>query len=194
MPGSAAGWVARRLPLADDHHRDELAGSVAAVVAERPPCERAWETASLVGLWLWARREGGDDVRLAVRQGVYLGGILLAFAASAWTWSQARGATGAVSAVAAAVLASGTAALATRGWRASAVVASIGSVVAATVSSGAPPTVGIVAAVALLAGDRFGARRCWGGLAAGMLASGLVAAVATQAPTETMSVAEILLS
>ena len=92
MPGSAAGWVARRLPVADDHHRDELAGSVATVVAERPPCERAWETASLVGLWLrlWARR---------------------------------------------AVLASGTAALATRGWRASAVVASIGSVVAATVSA-----------------------------------------------------------
>ena len=80
MRGSAATWVARRLPFADDEHREELAASVASLVADRPRCERAREAASLVGLWLrlWGRREGLDDARQAVRQGVYLGGVLLA--------------------------------------------------------------------------------------------------------------------
>jgi hypothetical protein len=60
MRGSAATWVARRLPFADDEH-EELAASVASLVAERPRCERAREAASLLGLWLrlWGRRESG---------------------------------------------------------------------------------------------------------------------------------------
>ncbi len=188
MPGAVAGWVAKRLPLADDDHRDELAQSMASVVAERPRCERAWESASLVGLWLrlWGRREGGDEARSAVRQGVYLGGLLLAFAASAEAWSHAgnashsdhAGGAGPAVVVAAGALASGAAALAAGGRRSGALAASAGSMVAGTVATGAPRAVGIVAALALLAGDRFGARRCWRGLASGTLAAGLLAAVA----------------
>ncbi|MGH9191525.1 MAG: hypothetical protein ACRDZ0_03510 [Acidimicrobiales bacterium] len=126
MRGIVADWVARRLPVADDAHRDELAQSVSNVVADRPRCERAWEVASLVGLWLrlWGRREGGDDARLALRQGVYLGGLLLAFMLSAEAWSHAGhgghvahgGAAESVAAVLGAVLASGAAALASGGW------------------------------------------------------------------------------
>jgi len=187
-PGVVTHWIAKRLPLADDDHRHELAESMAGVVAERPRCERAWEAASLVGLWLrlWGRREGGDEARSAVRQGVYLGGVLLAFAVSAELWSHARhvdhaGGTGTV-VVVAATLASAATALAAGGYRAGAVVASVGSMVAGTVATGTPRAVGIVAALALLAGDRFGARRCWRGLAVGILAAGQLAAVAMYAP------------
>jgi hypothetical protein len=145
MPGAVTDWLAKRVPLADDDHRYELAESMAGVVAERPRCERARDAASLVGLWLrlWGRREGGDEARSAVRQGVYLGGLLLAFAASAEVWSHARhvdhaGGTGPVVVVAAAALASGATALAAGGYRAGAVVASVGSLMAGTVATGAP--------------------------------------------------------
>jgi hypothetical protein len=50
MPGTAASWVARRLPVADDDHRDELAKSVASAVAGRSACDRVWEAAGLLGL------------------------------------------------------------------------------------------------------------------------------------------------
>jgi hypothetical protein len=192
MRGIVADWVARRLPVADDAHRDELAHSVANVVADRPRCERAWEVASLVGLWLrlWGRREGGDDARLALRQGVYLGGLLLAFMLSAEAWSHAghgghvahAGAAESVAAVLGAVLASGAAALASGGGRIGTLAAVIGSVLAGTVATATPQAVGLVAALALLAGDRFGARRCRRGLAAGVLAAGVLAGGAMQAP------------
>jgi hypothetical protein len=121
MPGTAAGWVARRLPVADDDHRDELAESVASAVAGRPACDRAWEVAGLLGLWLrlWGRSEGGDEARRALRQGVYLGGVVRT-----------------------------------------------------------PPAVVVVGALAVLAGDRFGGRRCWRGLAAGALVAAVLAGVA----------------
>ncbi|HZA79608.1 MAG TPA: hypothetical protein VE623_24795 [Acidimicrobiales bacterium] len=189
IPGTVAHWVARRLPVADDDHRVELAESVASAVAERPRCERAWEAASLVGLWLrlWGRREGGDDAWLALRQGVYLGGLLLASLASAQAWSHAghvdhAGAAGLAAVVVGAVLASGAAALAAGGWRVGALAAAVGSLVAGTLATGTPPAVGLVAALALLAGDRFGARRCWRGLTAGTLAAGVLAGLAVYAP------------
>jgi hypothetical protein len=191
MPGTAAGWVARRLPVADDDHRDELAESVASAVAGRPACDRAWEAAGLLGLWLrlWGRREGRDDARRALRQGVYLGGVVLMFAASALAWSRATHASasadglgadapGSVSAFGGAALASGAAVLAAGGWRRSALVVVIGSLVACTFAAGTPPAVVVVGALAVLAGDRFGGRRCWRGLAAGALVAAVLAAVA----------------
>ncbi len=189
MRGSAAAWVARRLPLADDEHREELAGSVASLVAERPLCERAREAASLIGLWLrlWGRREGLDDARQAVRQGIYLGGVLLALVVSAGAWGDVEldrlGVTGSVALVAAA-MSSGAAILAAGGWRTAALAAAMGSIVAATVSSGTAPAAGILATLALLAGDRFGARHCWRGSVSAALTAGLLAAVATHAPAE----------
>jgi hypothetical protein len=197
IPGTAAGWVARRLPVADDAHRDELAESVTAVAAERPRCDRAWEAASLVGLWLrlWGRREGGDDARLALRQGVYLGGTVLLFVVSASAWSgvfhaatdgavagPTSVAEASVGLVVGAGLSSGAAVLASGGWRISAVGAAVGSLVAGPVAGGAPSALGVVAALALVAGDRFGGRHCWRGLAAGTLVAAALAGVASQAP------------
>ena len=116
MRGSAATWVAQRLPFADDEHREEVAASVASLVAERPRCERAREAASLIGLWLrlWGRREGLDDARQAVRQGVYLGGVLLAmvFWAVAWSHVGFDGSGQGSVALAAAAMSSGAAGLA----------------------------------------------------------------------------------
>lgn len=207
IPRTAAGWVARRLPVADDDHRVELAESVATVVAGRPRCERAWEAASLVGLWLrlWGRREGGDDAHLALRQGVYLGGILLALLASADAWRHAGHLDGAgtaesVAVVAVAGLASAAAALAAGGWRVGAIAASagstlVGSILVGSAAKGAPHAVGLVAvaAAALLAGDRFGARRCWRGLAVGGLAAGVVAGLAFHAPVALVPFSEAVL-
>jgi hypothetical protein len=194
MPGSAAGWVARRLPVADDDHRDELAESVASAVAGRPACDRAWEVAGLLGLWvrLWGRREGGDDARRALRQGAYLGGVVLMFAEAALVWSRAThapessdglvaDAPGSVGAFAGATLASGAAVLAAGGWRGSALVAVTASLVACMLTAGSPPAVGVLGALAVLAGDRFGGRRCWRGLAAGALAAAVLAGVASLA-------------
>ena len=206
-PGTAAGWVARRLPVADDDHRVELAESVATMVAGRPRCERAWEAASLVGLWLrlWGRREGGDDAQLALRQGMYLGGILLALLASADAWSHAghldgTGTAESVALVAVAGLASTAAALAAGGWRVGAIAASagsalVGSVLVGSAATGAPHAVGLVAvaAAALLAGDRFGARRCWRGLAVGGLAAVVLAGLAFHAPVALVPVSEAVL-
>src|SRR5262245_3879926 len=143
MPGSAAVWIARRLPLDDEAHREELAGSIADLVAERPRCERARETASLVGLWLqlWGRREGLDDARGAVRQGLYLGGVLLAFVAAAATWGHGS--------VAATALATATAVLAAGGWRTEALAVSAASIAAATMTTGSPPAVACMAALGL---------------------------------------------
>ena len=189
MRGSAATWVAQRLPFADDEHREEVAASVASLVAERPRRERAREAASLIGLWLrlWGRREGLDDARQAVRQGVYLGGVLLAMVFSAVAWSHVGldrlGVTGSV-ALAAAAVSSGAAVLAAGGWRTAALAAAVVSVLAVTVSSRELPAAGMLAALALLAGDRFGARGCWRGSLAGAVAAGLLAAVATHVPTE----------
>ena len=149
----------------------------------------AREAASLVGLWLrlWGRREGLDDARQAVRQGVYLGGVLLAMVVSAEAWSSVGldrlGVTGPV-ALAAAAMWSVAAVLAAGGWRTAALAAAVVSILAVTVSSGEPPAAGILAAVALLAGDRFGARGCWRGSLAGAVAAGLLAAVATHVPAE----------
>jgi hypothetical protein len=186
MPGTATGWVARRLPVADDDHRDELAESVASAVAGRPACDRALETAGLLGLWLrlWGRREGGDDARRALRQGVYLGGVVLMLAASALAWSRAThapesaDALGSIGAFGGAALASGAALVAAGGWRGSALVVVTGSLVACTLTAGTPPAVGVVGALAVLAGDRFGGRRCWRGLAAGALVAAVLAGVA----------------
>ena len=189
MRESAATWVARRLPFADEEHREELAASVASLVAERPRCERAREAVSLIGLWLrlWGRREGLDDAHQAVRQGVYLGGVLLAMVVSAEAWSYVEldrlGAAGSV-ALAAAAMSSAAAVLAAGGWRTAALAATVGAILAVTVSNGTPPAAGILAAVALLAGDRFGARGCWLGSLAGALGAGLLVAVATHVPTE----------
>ena len=197
MRGSAATWVARRLPFADDEHREELAASVASLVAERPRCERAREAASLVGLWLrlWGRREGLDDARQAVRQGVYLGGVLLAMVVSAEAWSSVGldrlGVTGPV-ALAAAAMWSVAAVLAAGGWRTAAFAAAVVSILAVTVSSGEPPAAGILAAVALLAGDRFGARGCWRGSLAGAVSAGLLAAVATHVPAAAVGSASLV--
>jgi hypothetical protein len=202
-PGTTARWVARRLPVADDAHRDELAESVAAVAAERPRCDRAWEAASLVGLWLrlWGRREGGDNARLALRQGVYLGGTGLLFVVSALAWSgvfhgaTGRAVTGAASLgqasaglVAGAALASGAAMLASGGWRIGAVGAAVASLVASAVTGGGVPSaLGAVAALALAVGDRFGGRHCWRGLATGALIAAALAGLASQ-----VSVAEVV--
>jgi hypothetical protein len=196
-PGKVAGWVARRLPAADDDHRVELAESVASTVADRARCDRAWETASLVGLWLrlWGRREGGDDARLAVRQGVHLAGVVLLFVASAMAWSHAAhgdaadragwaGPTAAVIAVVAAGLASGAAVLAAGGWRAAGLALSIGALVAGVIAGGPSPAVGVAAVVAVLIGDRFGGRRCWRGLAAGALIAAVLAGMASAAPPD----------
>jgi hypothetical protein len=179
MPGSAAVWIARRLPVDDDAHREELAGSVADLVAAWPRCERAREAASLAGLWLqlWGRREGLDDARQAVRQGLHLGGVLLAFVAAGQAWSRFTDGPG----LAAAALASVAAVLAAGGWRGGAMAAAAGSTVAA-VEAGVPAALTIVAALALLAGDRFGARHCRRGLAAGAASAGGLGLVATSAP------------
>jgi hypothetical protein len=181
MPGSVAGWVARRLPVADDDHRDELAESVARAVAGRPACDRAWEVAGLLGLWvrLWGRREGGDDARRALRQGAYLGGVVLMFASSTLAWSRATHAPESTDGlVAGAALASGAAVLAAGGWRGSALVVATGSLVACMLAAGSPLAVGVVGALAVLAGDRFGGRRCWRGLVAGALVGAVLAGVA----------------
>jgi hypothetical protein len=164
---------------------------VASAVAGRPACDRAWEAAGLLGLWvrLWGRREGGDDVGRALRQGAYLGGVVLMIAASALAWSRAThapasaeglvaGAPGSVGAVVGAMLASGAAVLAAGGWRWSALVVATCSLVACTVAAGSPPAVGVVGALAVLAGDRFGGRRCWRGLVAGAVVGAVLAAVA----------------
>jgi hypothetical protein len=187
-PGAVTGWLARRLPV-DDDHRAEVTESVASVVSGRPPCERAWEAASLAGLWLrlWGRREGGDDARLALRQGVYLGGLILAFAATTEAWRQVgqlegAGAVALGLAVVPATLAAVAAALAAGGWRTAAVLVSAWAPVAGILADGSLAAAGIVAPLALLAGDRFGARRCWRGLAAGTLAAGLLGATAAYAP------------
>ena len=81
-------------------------------------------------------------------------------------------------------MSSGAAVLAAGGWRTAALAAAVVSILAVTVSSGTPPAAGILAALALLAGDRFGARGCWRGSLAGAVAAGLLAAVVTQIPTE----------
>jgi hypothetical protein len=164
MAGSCAVWIARRLPVDDAAHREEVAGSVAELVAERPRRERAGEAISLIGLWLqlWGRREGLDDVRQAVRQGIYLGGVVLAFAAAATAW----GARGSGSA---AVLASVAAALAAGGWRVGAVGAAAGAAIVTPLAVGTLPALPVLAALAFVVGARFGARHCWRGLAAGAL-------------------------
>jgi hypothetical protein len=113
-------------------------------------------------------------------QGAYLGGVVLMFAASALAWSRAThapqsadglvaDAPGSVGAFAGATLASGAAVLAAGGWRGSALVVVTGLLVGCMVTAGTPPAVGVVGALAVLAGDRFGGRYCWRGLAAGAL-------------------------
>jgi hypothetical protein len=173
MAGSCAVWIARRLPVDDAAHREEVAGSVAELVAARPRRERAREAFSLIGLWLqlWGRREGLDDVRQAVRQGIYLGGVVLAFAAAAAAW----GAGGSGSA---AVLASVAAALAAGGWRVGAVGAAAGAAIVTPLTVGTRPVLPVLAAVALVVGARFGARHCWRGLVAGALIAVALALVA----------------
>jgi hypothetical protein len=192
-PGAVTGWLAHRLPV-DDDHRAEVTESVASVVSGRPRCERAWEAASLVGLWLrlWGRREGGDDARRALRQGVYLGGVILAFAAATEAWRQTRhlddtGAAALGLALAAAAVGAGGAALAAGGWRGAAILVCAAALAVGVVAEGSPATAGIVAPLALVAGDRFGAHRCWRGLAGGALAAGLLAAAAAYAPAGPVS-------
>jgi hypothetical protein len=84
-------------------------------------------------------------------------------------------------------VAAGAAALAAGGWRAAAVVASAGALGAGVVAGVSPAASGFIAPLALLAGDRFGARRCWRGLAAGALAAELLAATAAYAPATVTS-------
>jgi hypothetical protein len=45
-------------------------------------------------------------------------------------------------------------------------------------TAGTPPAVGVVGALAVLAGDRFGGHYCWRGLAAGALVAAVLAGVA----------------
>jgi hypothetical protein len=182
--------VARRLPATDDDHRVELAESVAITVADRPRCDRAWETASLVGLGLrlWGRREGGDDARLALRQGVHLAGVVLLFVASAVAWGEVSdGDPRSGAALAGAVLASGAAALAAGGWRTPGVLAASGALGAGVIAGGPSPVVIVVAVLAVLGGDRFGGRRCWRGLVAGLLIATAVAGVAIAAPSDALA-------
>ncbi len=193
-PGPAAVWIARRLPLDDDAHREELAGSVADLVAQRPRCERTREAASLAGLWLrlWGRREGLDDAREAVRQGIYLGGVLVALVASASAWSAGR-LGGGSGPIVAALLASLGAALAAGGWRVGAVAAVAGSTIAATVATGTRPALALFAVLALVTGDRFGARRCGRGLTAGVAGAAALAGIAVAVPAAVSAAAVAVL-
>jgi hypothetical protein len=182
-PGPVAVWIARRLPLDDDAHREELTGSIADLVAQRPRCERIREAASLVGLWLrlWGRREGLDDARQAMRQGIYLGGVLVALVASASAWNAGRFGSG-PGTIVAAVLASLGAALAAGGWRAGAVAAVAGSTIVATLATGTRPALSVFAVLALVSGDRFGARRCGRGLIAGVAGAAVLGGIAVAVP------------